>query len=194
MCFWEKHVQPTHSVAFRSPARLPDSGPPSSSVWAAGSAPPLLGATELNFRAAGWSPVRRLIPEWWFPVCPFCEKRAKQGRCLNLFRVGSLQLMRLALVETLGLCAVCFPQRIKDNPSAHFSRTHTTIGIIQRLAQLPIIPLMGGAALALRRTHMFLTPSLVAQKVRNPPAMQETQVQSLGWDDPLEKGMAIPLQ
>ena len=31
--------------------------------------------------------------------------------------------------------------------------------------------------------------SLVAQTVRNPPAMKETQVQSLGWEDPLEKGM-----
>ena len=30
----------------------------------------------------------------------------------------------------------------------------------------------------------------VAQTVKNPPAMQETQVQSLGWEDPLEKGMA----
>ena len=30
----------------------------------------------------------------------------------------------------------------------------------------------------------------VAQMVKNPPAMQETQVRSLGWDDPLEKGMA----
>ena len=26
--------------------------------------------------------------------------------------------------------------------------------------------------------------------VRNPPAIQETQVFSLGWEDPLEKGMA----
>ena len=26
--------------------------------------------------------------------------------------------------------------------------------------------------------------------IKNPPAMQETQVQSLGWEDPLEKGMA----
>ena len=26
--------------------------------------------------------------------------------------------------------------------------------------------------------------------VKNPPAMQETQVPSLGWEDPLEKGMA----
>ena len=32
--------------------------------------------------------------------------------------------------------------------------------------------------------------SLVAQIVKNLPAMQETKVQSLGWDDPLEKGMA----
>jgi len=26
--------------------------------------------------------------------------------------------------------------------------------------------------------------------VKNLPAMQETRVQSLGWEDPLEKGMA----
>ena len=35
-----------------------------------------------------------------------------------------------------------------------------------------------------------LTFSLVAQTVKNPPAVQETQVRSLGWEDPLEKGMA----
>ena len=36
--------------------------------------------------------------------------------------------------------------------------------------------------------------SLVAQMVKNPPAMQETRGQSLGWEDPLEKGMAtIPV-
>ena len=32
--------------------------------------------------------------------------------------------------------------------------------------------------------------SLVAQTVKNPPAMRETWVQSLGWEDPLEKGKA----
>ena len=32
--------------------------------------------------------------------------------------------------------------------------------------------------------------SLVAQMVKNLPAMQETWVQPLGWEDPLEKGMA----
>ena len=37
---------------------------------------------------------------------------------------------------------------------------------------------------------MRFRASLVAQMVKNPPAMQETQVQSLGWEDPLEKEMA----
>ena len=32
--------------------------------------------------------------------------------------------------------------------------------------------------------------SLVAELVKNPPAMQETWVRSLGWEDPLEKGKA----
>ena len=36
----------------------------------------------------------------------------------------------------------------------------------------------------------FARASLVAQMVKNPPAMQETQVWSLGWEDPLEKEMA----
>ena len=31
---------------------------------------------------------------------------------------------------------------------------------------------------------------LMAQLIKNPPAMQETWVQSLGWEDPLEKGTA----
>ena len=31
----------------------------------------------------------------------------------------------------------------------------------------------------------------VAQMVKNTPAMQDTWVQSLGWEDPPEKGMAI---
>ena len=30
----------------------------------------------------------------------------------------------------------------------------------------------------------------MAQTVKNPPAMQETWVPSLGWEDPLEKEMA----
>ena len=35
-----------------------------------------------------------------------------------------------------------------------------------------------------------LGASLVTQLVKNLPAMQETWVRSLGWEDPLEKGKA----
>ena len=39
-------------------------------------------------------------------------------------------------------------------------------------------------------TFTFIFASLVTQLVKNLPAMQETQVQSLGQEDPLEKEMA----
>ena len=38
---------------------------------------------------------------------------------------------------------------------------------------------------------MLQLASLVAQRIKHLPAMQETRVQSLGWEDPLEKEMAI---
>ena len=38
--------------------------------------------------------------------------------------------------------------------------------------------------------HGFSRTSLLAQWVKNPPAMQETQVRSLSQEDPLEKEMA----
>ena len=38
-------------------------------------------------------------------------------------------------------------------------------------------------------THVMFHHSLVAQRVKCLPAMQETWVQSLGWEDPLEKEM-----
>ena len=36
----------------------------------------------------------------------------------------------------------------------------------------------------------FKRASLVVQLVKNPPAMRETWVRSLGWEDPLEQGKA----
>ena len=38
--------------------------------------------------------------------------------------------------------------------------------------------------------HTVVRASLVAQKVKNLPAMWETWVRSLVWEDPLEEGMA----
>ena len=42
-------------------------------------------------------------------------------------------------------------------------------------------------------TYTCIWVSLVAQTVKNMPAMQETWVRSLGWKDPLEEGIATPL-
>ena len=42
----------------------------------------------------------------------------------------------------------------------------------------------GGTGISLPRVKQ------VAQTVKNPPAMRETQVRSLGWEDPLAKEMA----
>ena len=42
----------------------------------------------------------------------------------------------------------------------------------------------------MRKIILKSAPSLVAQIVNNPPAMQEALVQSMGWEDPLEDGMA----
>ena len=40
-------------------------------------------------------------------------------------------------------------------------------------------------------TTIFKTNFPVAQTVKNLPSVQETWIQTLGWEDPLEKGMAI---
>ena len=41
-----------------------------------------------------------------------------------------------------------------------------------------------------KQSKVSMTDSLVAQSGKNPTSMQESQVRSLGWEDPLEKGMA----
>ena len=42
------------------------------------------------------------------------------------------------------------------------------------------------------RSLQYSWASLVAQLVKNRPAMLETWIRSLGWEDLLEKGKAIP--
>ena len=46
----------------------------------------------------------------------------------------------------------------------------------------------------LKQSKYLSGASLVAQTVKNLPAMQETQVPSMGWEDPLEKEKATQLQ
>ena len=42
----------------------------------------------------------------------------------------------------------------------------------------------------LEHSYSDLRASLATQTVKNPSAMQETWIQSLGWEDSLEEGMA----
>ena len=53
------------------------------------------------------------------------------------------------------------------------------------------IPLLGSSlAEGNGNSLQYSWAFLVAQLVKNLPAMHETWVRSLGWEDPLEKGMA----
>ena len=55
------------------------------------------------------------------------------------------------------------------------------------------IPLLQGSNFSLSLFLFelrFSCPSLVAQLIKNLPAVQEMQVRSLGWEDPVEKEMA----
>ena len=47
-----------------------------------------------------------------------------------------------------------------------------------------------GLSLLLQEVARLCGTSLEAQLVENPPAMWETQIRSLGWEDPLENGEA----
>ena len=65
--------------------------------------------------------------------------------------------------------------------------------ILQYCIGFPIHPVYFLSELAKglsSRTITMERASLVTQMVKNPPAMWETWVQSLSWEDPLEKGMA----
>ena len=64
----------------------------------------------------------------------------------------------------------------------------------QRITCVKFLPVVISASTAtnekIGRTYIDIRASLVAQMLKNLPAMQETWVQFLGWEDPLEKGMA----
>ena len=88
--------------------------------------------------------------------------------------------------------AVSCPLLTKAYPQSMFQGTVATI------EGVPPSESLGNATYAIPsstfREHcpvfFIKRASLVAQLVKNPPAMRETWVQSLGWEDPPEKGKA----
>ena len=74
--------------------------------------------------------------------------------------------------------------RQRNTHKSHFSK----VVVARRRAFLPftLLSFKKKKKINLR----WIWASLVAQLVKNPPAMWETWVRSLGWADPLEKGKA----
>ena len=107
------------------------------------------------------------------------------------------------------------PSHLGEGPSYHFNLSGCHAPNVLALHPLPLIrvpwltqmPMELAHPSGLSSNHMnsqgfslgqgtisgsFLnSPSLVSQTVKNLPAMQKSRVQSLGWEDPLEKEMAI---
>ena len=95
----------------------------------------------------------------------------------------------------LGL-KFCFPVKsgfgIKDTLPSGFHGSSTVKNPLAMRGNLVSIPQLGsstgkGIGYPLQYSLAFL----VAQTVKNLPAMWETWVRSLDWEDPLEEGMAI---
>ena len=124
---------------------------------------------------------------------------------ITVLRLGSISgfqthliLKNYALREALNFCHVCqstsvyhIAEHIVVNFFWVFSSKVSVISLwYQRYND--IIP--GPGRFAGERIGYPLQcswASLVAQLVKNLPALQETQVRFLGWEDPLEKEMAI---
>ena len=77
--------------------------------------------------------------------------------------------------------------RLLCNPSKLNNSDSVNMGGVQEFLTNPQETLGQGIT---RHSFWVTLASLVAQTVKNPPAMQEPQIRSLGWEDPLEKEMA----
>ena len=98
-------------------------------------------------------------------------------------------LLLLSHFSRVRLCATPWIAAYQASPSMGFSRQEHWSGLpfpspIYHIHDAPYMVAIG--CIRIRR-HWA---SLVAQTVKNVPVMQETRVQSLGQEGPLEKGMA----
>ena len=109
-----------------------------------------------------------------------------QGHCK--VRIDSILWMRQLRLREVRLAA--------PGPTANQCRGGIRAEDTLSSTPAPPVPLTGGRLLALHSAQeMFAAcsgqrASLVAQSVKSLPAVQETQVRSLGQEDPLEKEMA----
>ena len=99
-----------------------------------------------------------------------------------------------SVFSTSGLVIVTrligLPPRILRTSLSPFSASSAPHWILSVLSASHHTPSDGYKAAQHRPSLHTLRASLVVQMAKSPPAMQETQGPSLGWEDPLEEGMA----
>ena len=106
--------------------------------------------------------------------------------------------------EVIGLRLLMFPHDcLVNNPFISFKFQNLAFGLLDFPRSSdgkestcnagdpgPILTEWRSAGEGIGYPLQYSWASLVAQLVKNPRTMQETWVQSLGWEDPLEKGKA----
>ena len=117
---------------------------------------------------------------WGFRIGLSCLQFRQSVDSLARCRLGESKLILLCLTSTpIGMARLYL--KGLNSPGVQMNKAHWHQ---QNNAILSV----------LRVPHPFFflnwIASLVAQLVKNPPAMQETGVRSLGWKDPREKAMA----
>ena len=106
---------------------------------------------------------------------------------LSASALVSLLLLLLSRFSHVRLCATPETAAHQAPPSLGFSRQEYWSGV-PLPSSIPGSGRSPGEGIGYPLHNSWAT--LVAHTVKNLPAMQETWVQSLGWEDPLEKGMA----
>ena len=122
------------------------------------------------------------VSHTWVPAgstasAPASEQRAEPG-------------WNLEVEGPLGTCSSLLPcVGVHNAPCLTIKCHFTAFGHFPPCKYL-IWWLCGEEESGLRKDLYISGASLMAQMIKNPPAMWETWFQSLGWEDPLEEGMA----
>ena len=95
----------------------------------------------------------------------------------------ALQTFVSEVMSLFLICCLCLPSGFPDRSVGKESTWNA--------GDPSLIPGSGRSpGEGIRYPLQYYWASLVAQTVRNPPAIWETWVRSIGWEDPLEKGIA----
>ena len=135
--------------------------------------------------------------EW--VALPFCRasSQPKDRTQVSCIAGGSLSAEPPGKPKNTGVDSLFLLQRIFPTQESTRGLLHCRRILYQLSYQgspyqesVPIIICLYFGFKTVIKCNILSGASLIAQLVKNPPAMQETPVRFLGWEDPLEKGEA----